>query len=63
MSAPSRRALFLGLSAVLTVALIVAARAILLPFILALVVAYVLTPSVLRVERLKGPRFVAVLLV
>ncbi len=63
MGVPSRRALFLGLSAVLTVALIIAARAILLPFILALVVAYVLTPSVLRVEKLRVPRFVAVLLV
>ncbi|MFO0587008.1 MAG: AI-2E family transporter [Polyangiaceae bacterium] len=63
MTAPNRRALFLGTSAVLVVALIIAARAILLPFILALVVAYVLTPSVLRVEKLRVPRFVAVLLV
>lgn len=63
MTAPNRRALFLGTSAVLVVALIIAARAILLPFILALVVAYVLTPSVVRVEKLRVPRFVAVLLV
>ena len=61
--APSRRGLFLGISAVLVVALIIAARAVLLPFVLGLVVAYVLTPSVVRVEKLKIPRFVAILLV
>ncbi len=60
---PSRRALFLAVSAVLVVALIIAARAVLLPFILALVVAYVFTPAVLRVERLKVPRWAAILLV
>jgi predicted PurR-regulated permease PerM len=60
---PSRRALFLGISAVLVVALIIAARAVLLPFVLGLVVAYVLTPAMLRVERLKIPRFAAILLV
>ena len=60
---PSRRGLFLAVSAVLTAALIIAARSVLLPFILALVVAYVLTPSVLRVERLRVPRWAAILLV
>ncbi len=60
---PSRRGLFLAISAVLTVALIVAARSVLLPFILGLVVAYVLTPSVLRVEKLRVPRWAAILLV
>ena len=63
ISAPSRRGLFLGISAVLVVALIIAARAILLPFVLALVVAYIFTPAVLRVERRRVPRFVAVLIV
>jgi predicted PurR-regulated permease PerM len=60
---PSRRALFLGVSAVLVVALIIAARAVLLPFVLGLVVAYVFTPAMLRVERLKVPRWAAILLV
>jgi predicted PurR-regulated permease PerM len=60
---PSRRGLFLAISAVLTVALIIAARSVLLPFILGLVVAYVLTPSVLRVEKLRVPRWAAILLV
>jgi predicted PurR-regulated permease PerM len=63
ITAPSRRTIFLAISAVLFVALIIAARAVLLPFILALVVAYVLMPAVLRVERLKVPRFAAILLV
>lgn len=60
---PSRRATFLAISAVLVVALIIAARAVLLPFVLGLVVAYVLTPAMLRVERLRVPRWAAILLV
>jgi len=63
MPRPSRRALFLAISAVLTVALIIASRAVLLPFVLGLVVAYVMTPAMLRVERLKVPRWAAILLV
>jgi len=64
MSQGARRTVFLGLSATATVALILASRAILLPFILALVVAYVFTPSVVRIEkRLRLPRFVVILLV
>jgi predicted PurR-regulated permease PerM len=63
ISRPSRRAIFLAVSAVLVVALIIAARAVLLPFILGLVVAYVFTPAVLRVERLRIPRWAAILLV
>ena len=63
MSAGTRRTVFLGLSATLAVALILASRAILLPFILALVVAYVFTPSVVKMEkRLRMPRFAAILL-
>lgn len=58
-----QRALFLGVSAVVAVVLLVAARAVLLPFVLALVVAYVLTPFVRRAERLRIPRWVAILLV
>lgn len=58
-----QRGLFLAVSAVVVVGLLVAARAVLLPFVLALVVAYVLTPAVRRVERLHIPRWVAILLV
>ena len=64
MSAGTRRTTFLAISATLAVALIIASRAILLPFILALVVAYVFTPSVVWMEkRVRLPRFAAVLLV
>lgn len=64
MSQGARRTVFLGLSATATVALILASRAVLLPFILALVVAYVFTPSVVKIEkRLRLPRFVVILLV
>jgi predicted PurR-regulated permease PerM len=62
-TAPWQRRAFLGISAAVTVAVIVAARAVLLPFVLALVVAYVLTPSVCRVERTKLPRWVSILVV
>lgn len=60
---PSHRTLFLATSAVLVVAVLIAARAVLLPFVLALVVAYVLTPAVTRVEERGVPRWVAILLV
>ncbi|MBK8254580.1 MAG: AI-2E family transporter [Polyangiaceae bacterium] len=59
----SSKALFLAVSGVLVVALIIAARTVLLPFILGLVVAYVFTPAVLRVEKLRVPRWAAILLV
>lgn len=62
-SGPSRRTVFLTVSAVLTVALLVVAHAVLLPFVLALVVAYVLTPAVLRIERARVPRWAAILIV
>ena len=61
---PRRRTVFLAVSAICIGALIIAARQILLPFVLALVVAYVLTPAVRRVERqARVPRWAAVLLV
>lgn len=60
---PWKRWVFLGLSGLAAVTVILAARSVLLPFILALVVAYVLTPSVKRVEALKIPRWIAILLV
>jgi predicted PurR-regulated permease PerM len=61
--ATRNRALFLALSAALAVAVLVWARQVLLPFVLALVVAYVLTPAVARVERLRVRRWMAVIAV
>lgn len=58
-----QRTTFLAVSAFLVVAIIIAASDILLPFILALVVAFLLTPAVLHVERLRIPRWIAILLV
>jgi predicted PurR-regulated permease PerM len=46
-----RRTLFLVVSAALFVAVVIAAREVMLPFILAIVIAYVLTPLVAAVER------------
>ncbi|WP_437956107.1 AI-2E family transporter [Sorangium sp. So ce119] len=59
----SRRTVFLTVSAVLTVTLLVVAHAVLLPFVLGLVVAYVLTPSVVRLERARVPRWASILIV
>jgi predicted PurR-regulated permease PerM len=58
-----RRSLFLAVSAVLAAAVLVAARGVLLPFVLALLIAYVLTPFVAVVERRKVPRAAAILVV
>ena len=63
ISRPTKRIIFLSVSATLTVALLIVAHAVMLPFILALVVAYVLTPAVLRIERLRVPRWAAILIV
>ncbi len=60
---PSPRRVFLGLSAAVVIAVIVAAHQVLLPFVLALVVAYVLLPAVRRVEQLRVPRWGAILIV
>jgi predicted PurR-regulated permease PerM len=57
------RVVFLSLWAAATVVVLLAAREILLPFILALVVAYVLAPAVGIVENWKVPRWAAVILV
>lgn len=57
------RTVFLAICGSLAVALVVFAREVLLPFILAIVVAYVLMPAVERVERMRVPRWGAVLLV
>jgi predicted PurR-regulated permease PerM len=60
---PRRRRIFLGVSALVVVAVLIAAHAVLLPFVLALVVAYVFLPGVRRVEKMGVPRWGAVLLV
>jgi predicted PurR-regulated permease PerM len=57
------RVVFLSIWAVLVVAVLFWAREILLPFILALVVAYVLLPAVEWVEKRKMPRWGAVIVV
>ncbi|MBL8601137.1 MAG: AI-2E family transporter [Myxococcales bacterium] len=61
-----RRVIFTSCSAALVVAAVLAFRAVLLPFILGILVAYVLSPLVARLERVKlggrlVPRWVAVL--
>lgn len=57
------RVVFLSVWGIATVAVLLAAREILLPFILAIVVAYVLMPAVERVEKWRVPRWSAVILV
>lgn len=57
------RIIFLTISAAVTVAVLVWAGEVLLPFILALIIAYVLTPLVERCERVRIPRAAAILLV
>jgi predicted PurR-regulated permease PerM len=57
------RIVFLSIWGVVVVAVLLWAREILLPFILALVVAYVLLPAVEWVEKRKVPRWAAVILV
>lgn len=56
------RIVFLALSSVGVVALLVAVRQVLLPFILALVIAYVLTPLVAWSERHRMPRGLSIVL-
>jgi len=54
---------FVSISAALLVAFVVCAREVLLPFILGLIIAYVLTPLVARCERARVPRPAAILIV
>jgi predicted PurR-regulated permease PerM len=58
----SRKTFFVAWGCVLAVALY-AGRGILLPFVLATVLAYVLTPAVARLEKKKVPRAAAIILV
>jgi predicted PurR-regulated permease PerM len=60
---PSRRHLFLAVSATVAVVVMVLAHEVMLPFVLAMVIAYVLTPLVAVAERRRIPRALAVLLV
>jgi predicted PurR-regulated permease PerM len=62
-SRPWHRTVFYAVSAAVAVAVILASNAVLLPFVLALVVAYVLLPAVRRVERRGVPRTFAILIV
>jgi len=55
--------LFLSISAGALVAIVIIGTPVMLPFLLALVVAYVLMPAVRLVERIKVPRWVAILIV
>lgn len=58
-----KRLIFLGISAVFLVILLWWAADVLLPFIIAVVIAYVLTPLVAWCERRRLPRWVAIILV
>ena len=58
-----QRIAFLAISGALTLALLAWTAEVLLPFILALIIAYVLTPAVAFAERYRVPRAVAILLV
>lgn len=59
-----RRAVFLSVSSLLALALLVAVREVLLPFLLGLVIAYVLTPLVQFGEtRLRMPRSLSIIVV
>ena len=61
---PRRRTIFLAVSAIVVTAVILASHAVLHPFLFALVVAYVLTPAVCRVEKqARLPRWAAILVV
>lgn len=58
-----RHAVFLLVCAALVAGVVVVAHAVLLPFVLALVIAYVLMPLVAWVEQRRVPRAVAIILV
>jgi predicted PurR-regulated permease PerM len=58
-----RHAIFLGTTAAIAVFIIVLAHSVLLPFVLALLIAYVLTPAVAWVETKRVSRPLAIILV
>lgn len=55
------RKIFLWLSALTAIAILLVSNDVLLPFVLGLLVAYILLPAVLRIEKLGMPRFAAIL--
>jgi predicted PurR-regulated permease PerM len=57
------RVVFLAVSGVVIATLLFCVREVLLPFMLALIIAYVLAPLVQRVERFRVPRAAAILIV
>jgi predicted PurR-regulated permease PerM len=57
------RIVFLGVSGALVLGLLIWAREVLLPFVLAVIIAYVLTPLVALCERARIPRAAAILIV
>jgi predicted PurR-regulated permease PerM len=63
VEAVTRRRLFLGGTAAVAVLVVAVAHEVMLPFVLALVIAYVLTPVVARLEGRRVPRAIAILLV
>src|SRR5215472_6001886 len=58
-----RRPVFLATIAFLAVVVVVAAHDVMLPFVLAVLIAYVLTPLVAAVERRRLPRPLAIVVV
>jgi len=60
---PYSKHIYFTASAIAVIAVTILAKDILLPFLLAIVVAYVLMPAVSLVERTKVPRWVAILIV
>ena len=62
-AARRRHAIFLAVTAIVAVAVVVAAQAVILPFVLAVVIAYVLTPLVVWVEKKRVPRALAIIVV
>ncbi len=58
-----RRPVFFGATAFIAAAITVAAHEVMLPFVLAILIAYVLTPLVAAVERRRLPRALAVIIV
>jgi predicted PurR-regulated permease PerM len=62
-AAKKRHATFLIATAAVALAVLVASRAVLLPFVIALLIAYLLTPAVAWVEQKKVPRPLAIIAV
>src|SRR4051812_42466654 len=58
-----RHTIFLAVSAAIAIGVIVLAHSVMRPFVLAFVIAYVLTPLVAWVERNRLPRAAAIILV